>query len=64
MLTAYLDSDLARDRRRILGIEVYLRRERSELALPLVRFLDLVLEGNVPVDFKTVHSTPDLEQEA
>ncbi len=63
VLDAYLGSDLASDPRRILGVEAYLRREEG-LPLPLVGVLDLVLEGNVPVDFKTVASTPVLEDEA
>lgn len=63
VLDAYLGSDLAADTRRILGVEAYLRREDG-LPLPLVGVLDLVLEGNVPVDFKTVAATPVLEDEA
>lgn len=63
VLAAYLDSELANDPRRILGVEAYLRREDG-LPLPLVGVLDLVLEGNVPVDFKTVAATPVLEDEA
>jgi len=63
VLDAYLGSDLASDPRRILGVEAYLRREEG-LPLPLVGVLDLVLEGNVPVDFKTVAATPVLEDEA
>lgn len=63
VLDAYLNSELANDPRRILGVEAYLRREDG-LPLPLVGVLDLVLEGNVPVDFKTVAATPVLEDEA
>ena len=63
VLDAYLGSDLANDPRRILGVEAYLRREDG-LPLPLVGVLDLVLEGNVPVDFKTAAATPVLEDEA
>jgi len=64
VLRAYLASERATDPRRILGVEVYLRMETGTLPIPLVGVLDLVVEGNVPVDFKTVHSTPDLEDEA
>ena len=64
VLRAYLASERATDPRRILGVEVYLRMETGNLPIPLVGVLDLVVEGNVPVDFKTVHSTPDLEDEA
>ena len=63
VLDAFLGSELARDSRRVLGVEAYLRREDG-LPLPLVGVLDLVLEGNVPVDFKTVAATPVLEDEA
>lgn len=63
VLGAYLGSELAKDLRRILGVEAYLRREDG-LPLPLVGVVDLALEGNVPVDFKTVAATPVLEDEA
>jgi len=63
-ISAYLDSDVSKDRRAILGVEAYLRREPDELPLPLVGVVDLVREGNVPVDFKTVGATPDLQEEA
>ncbi len=64
VLDAYLGSELAADPRRILGVEAYLRREGGDLPLNLVGVLDLVVEGNVPVDFKTVATTPCLEDEA
>lgn len=64
VVKAYLDSPLAQDPRRILGVEVYLRAEDPSLPLPLLGVLDLVREGNVPVDFKTIASTPNLEEEA
>ncbi len=63
VLGAYLSSELASDPRRILGAEVYLRRETG-LPLPLVGVLDLVVEGAVPIDYKTIASTPALEDEA
>lgn len=63
VLDAYLGSDLANDPRRILGVEAYLRREDG-LPLPLVGVLDLVVENNAPIDFKTVAATPVLEDEA
>ena len=64
VLEAYMGSELAADPRRILDVEAYLRREGGDLPLPLVGVLDLVVEGNVPVDFKTVATTPCLEDEA
>ncbi len=64
VLGAYLGSDLAADPRRILGVEAYLRMEGGDLPLPLVGVVDLVVAGNVPVDFKTVAATPNLEDEA
>ena len=63
VLGAYLSSELASDPRRILGVEVYLRRETG-LAVPLVGVLDLVVEGAAPIDYKTIASTPVLEDEA
>ncbi|MEX2382956.1 MAG: PD-(D/E)XK nuclease family protein [Opitutales bacterium] len=64
VVRAYLDSELAADPRRVLGVEVYLRAEDPSMPLPLLGVLDLVREGNVPVDFKTIGSTPNLEEEA
>jgi putative RecB family exonuclease len=63
-LRAYLDSELANDDRPIRGVEAYLRRDPDILPLPLVGVLDLVRNGGVPVDFKTVATTPDLAEEA
>ena len=63
VLDAFLDSELANDPRRILGVEAYLRKESGDLPLPLVGVVDLVVEGNVPVDYKTVAATPNLEDE-
>ncbi len=64
VVRAYLESELAADPRRVLGVEVYLRAEDPSMPLPLLGVLDLVREGNVPVDFKTIGSTPDLAEEA
>lgn len=63
VLDAFLGSELARDPRRILGVEAYLRKESGDLPLPLVGVVDLVVEGNVPVDYKTVAATPNIEDE-
>lgn len=63
VLSAYLETDFASDPRRILGVEVYLRLEGG-LPLPLVGVLDLVVEGNVPIDYKTIGATPNLEEES
>lgn len=63
VLDAFLGSELARDPRRILGVEAYLRKESGDLPLPLVGVVDLVVEGNVPLDYKTVAATPNLEDE-
>ena len=63
VLDAFLGSELARDPRRVLGVEAYLRQESGDLPLPLVGVVDLVVEGNTPVDYKTVAATPNLEDE-
>lgn len=63
VLYAFLGSELARDPRRVLGVEAYLRKESGDLPLPLVGVVDLVVEGNVSVDYKTVAATPNLEDE-
>jgi putative RecB family exonuclease len=64
VVNAYLESELARDSRGILGVEVMLRSDDKRLPVPLLGVLDLVREGNVPVDFKTIGATPDLQEEA
>jgi putative RecB family exonuclease len=64
LLQLYVDSSAAGDPRRIIGVEVWLRSEDRRLPLPLVGVLDLVRDGNVTVDFKTVASTPDPVDEA
>lgn len=63
VLDAFLRSELARDPRRVLGVEAYLRQESGDLPLPLVGVVDLVVEGNTPVDYKTVAATPNLDDE-
>ena len=63
VLDAFLGSELARDPRRVLGVEAYLRQESGDLPLPLVGVVDLVVEGNTPVDYKTVAATPNLDDE-
>jgi putative RecB family exonuclease len=63
-LDAFLGSEHARDSRRVLGVEAYLRCEGGDLPLPLVGVVDLVVEGNTPVDYKTAAATPNLEDES
>jgi putative RecB family exonuclease len=65
VLRAYLASDAARLEGRPLGVEVALHDELPGLDAPLTGVIDLVRAGHVPVDFKTVASTPgNLELEA
>lgn len=63
VLRAYLADSQDLDVKPI-GVEVWLRREPGLLPLPLVGIVDLVREGHVTVDFKTIGSTPNPEQEA
>lgn len=63
IVRAYLESDLARDGRRILGVEVALRATDIGTAIPVVGVLDLVREGFVAVDFKTTAATPALSDQ-
>jgi len=66
VLSAYIDSDVAKDTRRILGVEAWLRADSCGTSIPLVGVLDLVRDEGAPVaiDFKTVASTPDMRDEA
>lgn len=64
VLTAYLESEHAMMDEIPLGVEVKLEEDLPELPSPLLGYVDLVRAGNVPVDFKTCASTPDVELEA
>ncbi|WP_269522612.1 RecB family exonuclease [Coraliomargarita parva] len=64
LLNAYLQSDHAMMKDIPLGVEVKLEEDFAELPSPLMGYVDLVRQGHVPTDFKTVASTPDVELEA
>jgi putative RecB family exonuclease len=64
VLTAYLEADVSKLEGQPLGVEVQLQEEFRDLELPLLGVIDLVKAGYVPVDFKTVGATPNLDQEA
>lgn len=64
VLNAYLASDHARMEETPRGVEVRLESEFKQIPYPLLGYVDLVREGNVPTDFKTVAATPNLELEA
>ena len=64
VLNAYLQSEHAKMSDIPLGVEVKLEEDFPELPSPLLGYVDLVRRGNVPVDFKTCASTPDVELEA
>lgn len=64
IVEAYLDSDHAKMPDIPLGVEVRLEEDLPDLPSPVLGYIDLVREGNVPVDYKTCASTPNLEQEA
>ena len=60
VLTAYLDSDYAKDLKTPVGVETRLEVNNDLLPMKLLGFVDLVKEGNIPVDFKTSAATPNL----
>lgn len=64
LLNAYLQSDHAMMKDIPLGVEVKLEEDFAELPSPLMGYIDLVRPCNIPVDFKTCSSTPDVELEA
>lgn len=64
VIEAYMQSDHAKMKDIPLGVEVKLEDHFPELPSPLLGYIDLVRKGNVPVDFKTCASTPNLEVEA
>jgi len=64
LLKAYLGSDHGKMADIPLGVEVQLEEDFPELPSPLLGYIDLVRPGNIPVDFKTCASTPDVKLEA
>lgn len=64
VVEAYLDSDHARMEDIPIGVEVRLEEDLPDLPSPVLGYVDLVRQGNVPVDYKTCASTPDLEMES
>jgi putative RecB family exonuclease len=65
VLRAYLESEAAALTERPAGVEVRLEEQIEGFPAPLHGIIDLVRFGNIPVDFKTVASTPsDLELES
>lgn len=64
LLRAYLETDHAKAADKPVGVEVKLEEDFPELPSPMLGYLDLVRPGNVPVDFKTCASTPDVELES
>lgn len=64
VLRAYLDSEIAKEAAKAIGVEVALQSASLDLPLPLVGIIDLVRAGNEPVEFKTTGSTPNAELES
>jgi len=68
MVDAYLDSDHTRSERPVVAVEVALREKMGPVRTDMVGQVDLVLGagdgGLVPVDFKTIANTPNVEMEA
>jgi putative RecB family exonuclease len=64
ILRAYLDSEHSKMPDIPLGVEVKLESDFAELPSPLLGYVDLVREKNIPCDFKTCASTPNVELEA
>lgn len=64
VVEAYLGSTHANMPDTPLGVEVRLEEDLPVLPSPVLGYIDLVREGNVPVDYKTCASTPNVELEA
>ncbi len=64
IVEAYLDSDHGRMEELPLGVEVQLEEDLPAIPSPVLGYIDLVRPGNVPVDYKTCASTPDVQLEA
>lgn len=64
LLRAYLESGIHPVTEKPIGVEVSIRAELPQLALPLLGVIDLVKVDHTPVDYKTIAATPDLEAEA
>ncbi|MBC2594609.1 PD-(D/E)XK nuclease family protein [Ruficoccus amylovorans] len=64
LVEAYLDSAHGKMTELPLGVEVLLEEDLPVLPSPVLGYIDLVRPGNVPVDYKTCASTPDVALEA
>ncbi|QYY36720.1 PD-(D/E)XK nuclease family protein [Ruficoccus sp. ZRK36] len=64
MVEAYLDSEHGQMTELPLGVEVQLEEDLPVLPSPVLGYIDLVRVGNVPVDYKTCASTPNVQLEA
>lgn len=64
IVDAYLESGHGKIEELPLGVEVRLEESFPDLPHPVLGYIDLVLSGNVPVDYKTCASCPDLQLEA
>ena len=64
LIRAYMDSDHAKMPDIPLGVEVMLKEDFPQLPSPLLGYVDLVRQGNIPVDYKTIGGTPNIELES
>ncbi len=64
LIRVFLESEHAKSESTPKGVEVMLLEVFPQLSSPLLGYIDLVKEGNIPVDYKTTASTPNIEVEA
>lgn len=65
ILVEYLDAESSQNQSKPLGVEVKLEAWDHPHDSPLIGIVDLVKQGNIPVDYKTIAATPsDLDLEA
>lgn len=63
ILKAFLESEVLKEQGRPMGVEVQLRCPIGGSETSLLGYVDRVNQDGTPVDYKTVASTPDIENE-
>ena len=63
MVITFLDSQTAALTEKPLGVEVRVKERFEQSPVPLLGVIDFVRPGNVPVDYKTIGSSPNLDNE-
>ena len=63
LVETFLESDAAALTDKPRGVEVRVRERFDESPVPILGIIDYVRPGNIPVDYKTIGSSPNLNNE-